>query len=87
MPSLTEDVKQYMLLILLTYTYLQPIKFREILLEENQYENVLKVLLTTHYSEKLIRKIFLLAMSKLLEVEEQYFEDIVRECIKYFKEQ
>jgi hypothetical protein len=69
MPSLTEDVKQYLLLILLTYTYLQPIKFREILLEENQYENVLKVLLTTHYSEKLIRKIFLLAMSKLLEVE------------------
>ena len=69
MPSLTEDVKQYLLLILLTYTYLQPIKFREILLEEQQYENVLKVLLTTHYSEKLIRKIFLLAMSKLLEVE------------------
>ncbi len=34
----------------------------------NLYEDTLKYLLTTNYTEGLIRKIFLLAMSKLLEI-------------------
>ena len=53
----------------------------------NAYYDTLQYLLSTRYEEGLIRKIFLLAMTKLIEIEETYINEIVRECIKYLKEQ
>lgn len=66
--SVTEDVRQYILLIILTYAYSQPIKLRDMLSSLNSYYETLQYLLTTKYEEGLIRKIFLLAMTKLIEI-------------------
>ena len=67
--SVTEDVRQYLLLIILTYAYTQPIKLRNMLSSINAYYETLQYLLTTKYEEGVIRKIFLLAMTKLIEIE------------------
>jgi hypothetical protein len=71
----------------LTYAYTQPMKLRTMLSSNNAYYDTLQYLLSTRYEEGLIRKIFLLAMTKLIEIEETYINEIVRECIKYLKEQ
>jgi hypothetical protein len=47
---LTEDLKQYLLLIILTYTYAQPLKLKDKLKSLNSYEETLKYLLTTNYT-------------------------------------
>ena len=67
--NVTEDVRQYILLIILTYAYIQPVKLRDMLGSLNAYYETLQYLLTTKYEEGLIRKIFLLAMTKLIEIE------------------
>lgn len=48
--SLTQDLRQYLLLIILTYAYAQPIKLKELLKYMNLYEETLKYLLTTNYT-------------------------------------
>lgn len=47
---LTEDIRQYLLLIILTYAYAQPIKLKHLLQSMNLYEVALKHLLTTNYT-------------------------------------
>ena len=44
-------------------------------------------MLTSKYEDKVTRKVFLLAMCKLLEIEDRYFEDIIKQCILYFRDQ
>lgn len=36
--SVTEDVRQYILLIILTFSYMQPVKLKDILRSLNLYE-------------------------------------------------
>jgi hypothetical protein len=67
--SVTEDVRQYLLLIILTYAYSHPVELRTTLSSINAYYETLQYLLSTRYEEGVIRKIFLLAMTKLIEIE------------------
>ena len=85
--SASAENRTSILSIILTFLYIQPVKVRSILIKKGVYENALKILLTEKFDGKLLRKIFVLGMIRLLEIEEKYFKDIMLACMRYLKTQ
>lgn len=84
---MTESYKQYPLLIFLSYAYESPYQIVAYLKKKNVYQNFLEEVTKVKFEGQLPKKIIILALIRLVEIEEQLstFKIIMEYCVKYLK--